>query len=58
MELVETKKVWITTTFAFRLDLDADCVEEVLDCASQLQVFTVLILFKKSENFRICSDSR
>jgi hypothetical protein len=41
MELVvvESKKVWITTTFAFRLDLDADCVEEVLDCASQLQVY-------------------
>jgi hypothetical protein len=39
MELVESKKVLIKTTFAFRLDLDADCVEEVLDCASQLQVY-------------------
>jgi hypothetical protein len=38
-EIVESKKVLITTTFVFRLDLDADCVEEVLDCASQLQVY-------------------
>jgi hypothetical protein len=49
MTLVEFKKVLITTTFAFRLDLDADCVEEVLDCASQLQVYMMAaILSEKS----------